>query len=197
MLNKTKKIILIVFAIIFCVVLILGTLLLTDVIDIYAKYRYPTAKEAVEAEGYNVEKVYGEVEVNGLIFYDFNSSTTDNDYSSVILIKNKNGYCSVDPFLKEDSFTDMYNVGVVDFIMVFEKFSKHIVNIIIFSYNGKLEIVDSLGNCASITELERGSFMAYFALNRITKDYKICVNGIWYPMPKLYIDIHLELPPQD
>ncbi len=173
-------------------VLILCLTMLTGCFDPYAKYRYPTAKEAMEAEGYEVKKVYGEVELNGLICYSFSKTDIGGGFIYAILTKNKNGYCVIDPHQKEDYLSAMYNNGTIRHMVATEKFSKYIIYLNLFYEGEKPEIVDSLGNEAVIIETGYGWSEAFLILNRMSKDYKVCVDGIWYPMPKTSSDWYAD-----
>ena len=189
---KNKKIVFITV-----ILIITLTLLLLSACDPYAKYRYPTAKEAMEAEGYTVKQEYGEVELNGVICYLFDTSDYGNSHVSCILSKNENGYSYVDVFAKEgESLSSYFDIGIVQWIMYYKKFNKYILDINLFRYETKPIVSDSLGNEPAIIAINSSRSTAYFVLDKIPKDYKICVDGIWYPLPQQEYEMHWELPPQ-
>ena len=39
-------------------------------------------------------------------------------------------------------------------------------------------------------------YAAYLVLDKIPNNYKICVDGIWYPLPQSLLEIFYEIPPQ-
>ena len=187
---KNKKIVFITV-----ILIITLTLLLLSACDPYAKYRYPTAKEAMEAEGYTVKQEYGEVELNGVICYLFDTSDYGNSHVSAILSKNENGYSNID-FSEEKINVSFYDVGIVKWIMYNRKFNKYILDINLFRYETKPIVSDSLGNEPAIIEINSSRSTAYFVLDKIPKDYKICVDGIWYPLPQQEYEMYWEIPPQ-
>lgn len=191
MLNKNKKIVSIALVLILCLTS------LTGCIGLYNEYRYPTAKEAMESIDYIVKVVYGEVELNGLICFFFSETDTGGGFVSAVLTKNKDGYCAADPYQKKHSIRAIYNTGMIRQIVVDERFYKCIIMLDLVYEGEKPEIIDNKGNEALIIETPYGKAAGFFVLKRIPKNYKICVNDIWYPIPEGDLDLYLDLPPQD
>ncbi|MDD4275945.1 MAG: hypothetical protein PHO33_03100 [Clostridia bacterium] len=163
--------------------------------DIYAEYRYPTAKEAVEANGNTVKNVYGAEELNGVICYLFDH-IGDGSYKSIVLIENENGYCAYDKFgdyyIKLISFDE----GVVHYIVSYKKFENYVLEIRLLDYQNLPTVTDTIGNSGLIITISEGSAMAYLVLDKVPDDYKICVDGIWYPIPQSEYEHFNNIPPQ-
>ena len=110
--------------------------------------------------------------------------------------KNKNGYSYVDVFAEDKIYASYFDVGVVMCIIHYKKFNKYIIDIDLYRYETKPIVSDSLGNEPAIIDINSARSTAYFVLDKVPEDYKICVDGIWYPLPDQENEMHWELPPQ-
>jgi len=184
---KTKRI-----TIIF-IILVLISVNLCSCIDPYAADRYPTAKEAVEASGeYTISKIYGEKELNGMVCFLADAGTT----VSSTMIKNENGYCEIDKNERYDSKISMYAKGNVAFILYHIKFSKHIIEIRMQKYENEPIVTDTIQSNSVVIPENKTWYIVYLVLDRIPNNYKICVDGIWYPLPQTLLENFFDIPPQ-
>jgi len=138
--KKTKN------ATIIFIILVLISVNLCGCIDPYAAYRYPTAKEAVEASGeYTVDEVYGEEKLNGIIcfFYKASKAYGGNEAVSCTLIKNENGYCMVDKY-ERNTKAAWYDTGNVIMIIYSIKFNKHVIEINFQNRENEPIVTDSI-----------------------------------------------------
>ena len=162
-------------------------------IDPYAAYRYPTAKEAVEASGeYTITKIHGEKELNGIVCF---LADTEHTTLSSTLVKNENGYCEEDKY-ERNTRVASYTKGNVIMIVYSIKFNKHIIEIYFQNCENEPIITDSIQSNSVVIQINKFNYMAYFVLDRIPNNYKICVDGIWYPLPQSLLESLDEIPSQ-
>jgi len=97
-----------------------------------------------------------------------------------------------DYYIKLISFDE----GVVHYIVSYKKFENYVLEIRLLDYQNLPTVTDTIGNSGLIITISEGSAMAYLVLDKVPADYKICVDGIWYPIPQSKYEHFNNIPPQ-